>query len=72
MKICVYGAGASGGYFGARLARCGHDVTLIARGPHLEAMRKNGLRLIGADDDFTVHPLCTDDPAEAIRQIRGE
>ena len=65
MKICVYGAGAIGGYFGARLARCGHDVTLIARGPHLEAMRKNGLRLIGADDDFTVHPLCTDDPAEA-------
>jgi 2-dehydropantoate 2-reductase len=65
VKICVYGAGAIGGYFGARLARCGHDVTLIARGPHLEAMRKNGLRLIGADDDFTVHPLCTDDPAEA-------
>ena len=65
MKICVYGAGAIGGYFGARLARCGHDVTLIARGPHLEAMRKNGLRLISADDDFTVHPLCTDEPAEA-------
>ena len=65
MKVCVYGAGAIGGYFGARLARCGHDVTLIARGPHLDAMRKNGLRLIGADDDFTVHPLCTDDPAEA-------
>ncbi len=65
MKICVYGAGAIGGYFGARLARCGHDVTLIARGPHLEAMRKNGLRLISAGDDFTVHPLCTDDPAEA-------
>ncbi len=65
MKICVYGAGAIGGYFGARLARCGHDVTLIARGPHLEAMRKNGLRLISAGDDFTVHPLCTDEPAEA-------
>ena len=65
MKICVYGAGAIGGYFGARLARCGHDVTLIARGPHLEAMRKNGLRLISADDDFTVHPMCTDEPAEA-------
>ena len=65
MKICVYGAGAIGGYFGARLARCGHDVTLIARGPHLEAMRKNGLRLISDGDDFTVHPMCTDDPAEA-------
>jgi len=65
VKICVYGAGAIGGYFGARLARCGHDVTLIARGPHLEAMRKNGLRLISADDDFTVHPMCTDEPAEA-------
>ena len=68
MKICVYGAGAIGGYFGARLARCGHDVTLIARGPHLEAMRKNGLRLISAGDDFTVHPLCTDEPAEAGHQ----
>ncbi len=68
MKICVYGAGAIGGYFGARLARCGHDVTLIARGPHLEAMRKNGLRLISAGDDFTVHPLCTDKPAEAGHQ----
>jgi 2-dehydropantoate 2-reductase len=68
VRICVYGAGAIGGYFGARLARCGHDVTLIARGPHLEAMRKNGLRLISAGDDFTVHPMCTDEPAEAGHQ----
>ena len=45
MKICVYGAGAIGGFMGAKLARSGAEVTLIARGPHLEAMRKNGLTL---------------------------
>ena len=44
MKICIYGAGAIGGYLGAQLALVdGIDVSLIARGPHLEAMRKNGL-----------------------------
>ena len=45
MRICIYGAGAIGGYLGAQLAQAGEDVTLIARGPHLEAMRRNGLRL---------------------------
>ncbi|HWA46870.1 MAG TPA: 2-dehydropantoate 2-reductase [Dongiaceae bacterium] len=65
MKICVYGAGAIGGLLGARLARAGEDVTLIARGPHLAAMRKNGLRVTGAGGDFTVTPRATDDPAEA-------
>jgi 2-dehydropantoate 2-reductase len=45
MKITVMGSGGVGGYFGARLAAAGHDVTFVARGPHLEAMRKGGLRL---------------------------
>jgi 2-dehydropantoate 2-reductase len=49
MKICVVGAGAIGGLLGARLALAGEDVTLIARGPHLEAIQANGLKLIGED-----------------------
>ena len=46
MKICVFGAGAIGGYLGAKLAVSGADVSLVARGPHLAAMRDNGLTLI--------------------------
>jgi 2-dehydropantoate 2-reductase len=49
MKICIVGAGAIGGLLGAKLALAGEDVTLIARGAHLEAMQKNGLRLIEED-----------------------
>ncbi|MDF1720912.1 MAG: 2-dehydropantoate 2-reductase [Minwuia sp.] len=64
MKICIYGAGAIGGYVGAMLSRAGADVSLIARGPHLAAIQKNGLRLISAEEDFTVQPRATDDPAE--------
>ena len=45
MKIAVMAAGAVGGYFGARLAAAGHDVTFIARGAHLDAIRKNGLTI---------------------------
>ena len=67
MKICVYGAGAIGGFIAARLARAGEDVTVIARGAKLEAMSRSGLRLISepSGDDFTVDPAVTDDPAEA-------
>jgi 2-dehydropantoate 2-reductase len=49
MKICVVGAGAIGGYMGVKLALAGNDVTLIARGAHLEAIKKNGLKLILED-----------------------
>jgi 2-dehydropantoate 2-reductase len=64
MKICIYGAGAIGGLLGAKLARAGQDVTLIARGPHLAALREHGLTLKSLDDEFTVHPRATDNPAE--------
>lgn len=64
MKVCVFGAGAIGGFLAARLMRAGAEVSVIARGPHLAAMQRNGLRLISAGDDFTVHPKCTSDPAE--------
>lgn len=60
MKFAVLGAGATGGLLGAHLARAGEDVTLIARGPHLAAMRAQGLRVVSPDGDFTVHPECTD------------
>jgi 2-dehydropantoate 2-reductase len=61
MKIAVLGAGAIGGFLGARLARAGVDVVLIARGPHLQAMRESGLRVIDADGDWTVQVDATDD-----------
>lgn len=68
MKICIYGAGAIGGYLGVQLARAGADVSLVARGPHLAAMRANGRKLLIGDQVHVVHPRCTDNPAELGRQ----
>jgi 2-dehydropantoate 2-reductase len=59
--IAILGAGAIGGFLGARLARAGVDVVLIARGPHLQAMRESGLRVIDASGDWTVQVDATDD-----------
>ena len=64
MKVCVVGAGAIGGYLGAKFARAGADVSLVARGAHLAAMRQNGVRVLADDDEFVEHPRCTDDPSE--------
>src|SRR6478672_10400703 len=64
MKICIYGAGAIGGYLGVQFARAGADVSLVARGAHLAAMRANGLKLLIGDEERVVHPRCTDNPAE--------
>ncbi len=64
MKICIYGAGSIGGYLGAELATAGFEVTLIARGPHLQAMRENGLTLLIGDEKRVTRVACTDDPAE--------
>ena len=64
MKICIYGAGAIGGYLGVQLAQAGINVSLVARGAHLAAMKANGLKLITADGERVVHPRCTDNPAE--------
>ncbi len=61
MKVCVYGAGAIGGLIGATLALAGEDVTLIARGPHLEAMQEGGLKLTSEGKTETVRIRCTDD-----------
>ncbi|WP_372769079.1 ketopantoate reductase family protein [Lutibacter sp.] len=56
MNIVIYGTGGVGGYFGTRLAQSGNTVTFIARGKHLEAIQKNGLRLISPKGDYLVFP----------------
>jgi 2-dehydropantoate 2-reductase len=63
VKFAVAGAGAIGGYVGACLARAGHDVTLFARGAHLQAMQERGLRVLSDDGDFEVRPNITGDLA---------
>ena len=65
MKICIFGAGAIGGYMGAKLAMAGADVSLVARGPHLAAIKEKGLTLIehGADP-VTVAVQASADPAD--------
>jgi 2-dehydropantoate 2-reductase len=64
MKVCIYGAGAIGGYMGAMMQRAGADVSFIARGAHLEAMRRNGVKVQLDDDEIVTHPYCTDNPSE--------
>src|SRR5690349_18863695 len=64
MKICIYGAGAIGGYLGVQLARSGVDVSLVARGAHLAAMKANGLKLLIGDEERVAWPRCTDNAAE--------
>jgi 2-dehydropantoate 2-reductase len=65
MRIAAMAAGAVGGYFGARLAAAGHDVFFIARGAHLAAMRKDGLRIESVHGNLHLpKPNVTDNPAE--------
>lgn len=59
MRIVIAGAGAIGGYLGARLTRAGADVILFARGPHLRAMQERGLRVRSPEGDFEVQPRLT-------------
>jgi len=61
MNIVVFGAGGVGGYFGGKLAQAGNDVTFIARGKHLQAIKSNGLLIKSIQGDFKVHPKVTDD-----------
>jgi 2-dehydropantoate 2-reductase len=65
MKICIFGAGAIGGYMGVKLAQAGAEVSLVARGPHLAAMQGKGLTLIeeGAEP-VTVSVTASEDPAD--------
>ena len=66
MKILVMGTGGIGGYYGGRLAAAGQDVTFVARGAHLEAMRRDGLQILGISGNRTVKPVkAVGDPTEA-------
>ncbi|MEM8536766.1 MAG: 2-dehydropantoate 2-reductase [Pseudomonadota bacterium] len=64
MKICIFGAGAIGGYMGAKLAQAGADVSLVARGPHLAAMQANGLTLIEDGTRTNLPVTVSDNPAD--------
>ena len=63
MRIAVMGAGSVGGNFGGMLSRGGNQVTLIARGRHMDAITSSGLRVITDHEEFTVHCDATDDPS---------
>src|SRR5215510_14858840 len=62
MRVCVYGAGAIGGHLAVRLARGGAEVSVVARGPHLAAIRRDGLTVHASDGQFNVRVLASDDP----------
>jgi 2-dehydropantoate 2-reductase len=64
MRICIFGAGAVGSHFAVRLALAGHDVSCVMRGPHLEAVKANGLTLRVGDAAFTAKVKASDDPAD--------
>lgn len=64
MRICVYGAGAIGGYMGAELALAGYDVSLVARGPHLAAIKEKGLKLVKDGQERAARLNATDRAAD--------
>ena len=64
MKVCVYGAGAIGGYLAVELALAGHDVCAIARGAHLEAIQGNGLRLRIEGQEKTARIPASEEPGD--------
>ena len=59
VRFAIVGAGAIGAFLGARLSAAGHQVYLIARGPHLQAMQASGVKVISPDGDFEAHPTAT-------------
>ncbi|MSP51927.1 MAG: 2-dehydropantoate 2-reductase [Alphaproteobacteria bacterium] len=68
MRIAIIGAGAIGGYIGAGLALAGEDVTLVARGPHLAAIQRNGLKLLIGGQEKLARPKAIENPADAGTQ----
>ncbi len=69
LKIAVFGAGGVGGYFGARLAQTGEDVTFIARGGQLEALRKSGIRVESVQGDFSLPQVTATDNPEDVGEV---
>ncbi|WP_028221106.1 ketopantoate reductase family protein [Paraburkholderia oxyphila] len=69
MKIAILGSGGVGGYFGARLAAAGYDVTFVARGKHLEAIRRNGLRVVSPMGDIEIPNARTVDAVDGVGKV---
>lgn len=69
MKIAVIGTGGVGGYFGSRLAISGHEVTFVARGPHLEAILKNGLKVVSPLGQTLILPANATDRIESLSPV---
>jgi 2-dehydropantoate 2-reductase len=69
LRIAVFGAGAVGGYYGIRLAQAGHEVSLVARGAHLAAIRQRGLRLESVAGDAVFHPSQVTDRPDEIGEV---
>ena len=68
MKIAIIGTGGVGGYFGGKLAFAGNDVTFLARGEHMQAIKNNGLRIKSVQGDFVVSPAMVTDRIEEMEQ----
>ncbi len=69
MKIAVFGSGGVGGYFGGRLAQAGHEVTFLARGKHLDAIKANGLQVKSIKGGFVVQPVRTTNRPDEIGTV---
>src|SRR5580698_8436238 len=68
MKVCVFGAGAIGGHLAVRLARGGADVSVVARGPQLAAIRQDGLKVVTSKGELDARVRASADPAELGQQ----
>jgi 2-dehydropantoate 2-reductase len=68
MRVVVIGSGGVGGFVGGRLAQAGHEVTFLARGPHLDALRNNGLRVQSTDGDFDIPSVAATDRPDELGQ----
>ena len=69
MRIAVFGTGGVGGYFGGRLAHAGNDVTFIARGEHLRAIKASGLQVDSTGGDFVVFPAKATDDVREVGEV---
>jgi 2-dehydropantoate 2-reductase len=69
LNFAIFGAGAIGGYFGGRLLQAGNQVSFIARGPHLDSMRRDGLRVDSIDGDFTIPEVMATDATVDIGPV---
>ena len=71
MKLCVFGAGAVGGHIAAKLAAAGNDVSVVARGAHLEAMRSRGLKLLHGGETILGRVHAAENARAAWRFLLG-